>query len=85
MAFSISSSVVTSIIYNLVRIDLQEQHVRQAFYTALDQETMLLAEFRPYRGDLEPPFYFDQMVGPLTDLGKFERPGPTIKIYQLSP
>lgn len=76
--------IVSSFIYNLVRADPKEEQVRRAFYASLDEEAELLAEFKPYVGDVEPPFYFDQMVGPLTDLERLERPGPELKVYQVT-
>ena len=75
--------IVSSFVYNLTCIDPAEEQTRRAFWAALDDQAELLAEFKPYKGDDEPPFYFDQMVGPLTDLGRFERPGPTIKVYKV--
>jgi hypothetical protein len=75
--------VLSSFIYQLRRVDPAENAVRNAFYTSLNREAELVAEFKPYVGDSEPPFFFEQMWGPIMDLVQLERPGPTIKIYRL--
>lgn len=63
-------------------LDPREQKRKLAFYDALDRETRLVAEFKPFSG-AKPRFIFDQVYGPAIDLSQFERPGPVIKIYQV--
>lgn len=75
--------VLSSYIYNLKLADSGRERIRQRFYHRLDQEAKLVAEFKPYQGEGEPPFLFEQIWGPITHLWDYERPGPTIKIYRL--
>ena len=75
--------ILSSFIYKLRRVDPVENVTRDAFYASLEQQTELVAEFRPYTGQDEPSFFFEQIWGPITDLARFERPGPVIKIYRV--
>jgi hypothetical protein len=75
--------ILSSFIYKLKRMDPVEDARRCAFYEALEQDQDLVAEFKPYTEDEEPPFFFEQMWSPMTNLWSFHRPGPTIKIYEL--
>lgn len=75
--------VTSSFIYNIPRIDSQEDESRRAFYADLDVEAELIKTVHPYSTDEEPPSIFDQLYGPATSLFEFDRPGPTIKIYRL--
>jgi 4-amino-4-deoxy-L-arabinose transferase-like glycosyltransferase len=75
--------VVSSFSYDRVLLDPEREAERRAFYTSLAANAGLAQEFRPYTGDVKPPFVFDQIYGPATDLGRFVRPGPVIQVYQL--
>ncbi len=75
--------VASSFIYNIPRADPEENKSRRAFYDRLDLEAELVQTFKPYPGEDEPPFIFAQIYGPITSLFQFERPGPTIKIYEI--
>lgn len=75
--------IASSNIYNIPLVDKKQDTERRAFYASLDQELELVQEFRPYKGDTEPPFIFDEVYGPAISLWQRERPGPTIKIYRL--
>jgi hypothetical protein len=76
--------ILSSFIYDLQRVNQSENAMREEFYSSLNQKAQLIAEFKPYSGKIEPPFFFEQMWGPITDLQSFDRPGPTIKIYRIS-
>jgi hypothetical protein len=54
-------------------------------YAALDGEARLLASFAPTAHASEPAFDIEALYSPFHDLGELERPGPTVKIYDLSP
>ena len=75
--------IASSFIYRIPLVDRERDAERQAFYASLDQELELVQEFRPYQGDTEPPFIFDEIYGPAVSLWQRERPGPTIKIYRI--
>ena len=76
--------ILSSFIYNLRRVDNEENEMIDAFYKSLDKNSELIIEFKPYKVDIEPLFFFEQMWGPITNMSKFERPGPVIKIYQVT-
>ncbi|MCX6031979.1 MAG: glycosyltransferase family 39 protein [Chloroflexi bacterium] len=75
--------ITTSYISNLHLVDRQRDEGRDAFYRSLDSTFDLVQEFRPYTGNVEPPFMFDHIYGPLTALWQFGLPGPTLKIYRV--
>jgi hypothetical protein len=75
--------VASSFIYNIPLADEALNAERNAFYSALPQELVLVHEFKPYEGDEEPPFVFDEIYGPMASLWERERPGPTLKLYRL--
>ena len=75
--------IASSFIYNIPRLNPEEDSSRHAFYEQLDAEAELVQVFKPYSSQEEPPFIFDQLMGPATSLFQFERPGPTIKVYRL--
>ena len=77
--------IASSFIYNIPLVDKEQDAARRAFYASLDKEFKLVKVFKPYSGENEPPFIFDQIYGPATSLFEFERPGPTLKIYQVVP
>jgi hypothetical protein len=41
--------------------------------------------FTPARDGGELPFDIEDLYGPFHDLSRYERPGPTVKIYALDP
>jgi 4-amino-4-deoxy-L-arabinose transferase-like glycosyltransferase len=75
--------IVSSFIYELRLADSGKNEIREAFFQSLDESAQLAAEFKPYNAGREPPFFFEQIWGPITALFDLERPGPTIKIYRL--
>lgn len=77
--------VLSSFIYRLARVDPVENRQREDFYRSLDADARLLAEFRPTDSHEEIPFLFEEMWSPVVSLWQRERPGPTIKIYKISP
>jgi dolichyl-phosphate-mannose--protein O-mannosyl transferase len=75
--------ITTSYISDLDLVDPQQNGMREAFYRSLDTAFDPVKEFRPYAGEVEPPFIFDEIYGPVVSLWQRERPGPTIKIYRV--
>lgn len=75
--------VTSSFIYDLRLVYEEWDAERRIFYTLLDQDLRLVQEFRPHRDQIEPPFVFDEIYGPIVSLWQRERPGPTIRIYAL--
>ena len=75
--------IASSYIYNIPLVSPEQDARRRAFYAALDQELALVQEFRPYAGDQEPRFIFDEIYGPAINLWQRDRPGPTLKIYKV--
>jgi hypothetical protein len=76
--------VVSSFTAEVHAIDPAREARRQAFYSALPGEASVIGEFRPYRGDREPPFVYDQIYGPFNALDQFDGPGPSVTIYRLN-
>ncbi len=52
------------------------------FYSTLDRDWRLVAEFAPGRGSEPLPFDLEDIYTPFSDLGRYERPGPTVKVYK---
>jgi 4-amino-4-deoxy-L-arabinose transferase-like glycosyltransferase len=75
--------IASSFISDLSVVDKNLDMERRKFYISLDQELTLLREFRPYTGDTEPPFIFDEIYGPAISLWQRNRPGPSLKVYKL--
>ncbi|HYN87659.1 MAG TPA: glycosyltransferase family 39 protein, partial [Ardenticatenaceae bacterium] len=75
--------VASSYTYDLPLRDPQSDRRRQAFYTAMREEALLIEEFRPYAGEADGGFVYDRIYAPFDHLGALERPGPTVRIYQL--
>jgi hypothetical protein len=75
--------VISSYIYGLRRVDDFEEATRQDFYASLLDNAELLAEFNPYKANLDPPFYFEEIYGPVISLRSRDRPGPVIKVYRI--
>ncbi|HTD77181.1 MAG TPA: hypothetical protein VK898_06070, partial [Chloroflexota bacterium] len=76
--------VVSSFTAEARAIDPTREARRQSFYAALAREASVAEEFRPYRGDREPPFIYDQIYAPFNALDQLERPGPTVTIYRFN-
>ena len=76
--------VVSSFTSEARAIDASREARRQAFYAALPHEASMVEQFRPYAGEREPPFVYDQIYAPFTALDQLERPGPTVTIYRLN-
>jgi hypothetical protein len=56
---------------------------QNAFYQALDQQARLVMEFRAGWDGTSIPFDIEDLYTPFWDLSRYERMGPTLKIYQL--
>lgn len=77
--------VFNSYIWNIPRLDQNENSLRQEFYYILEQESELLMEFNPYQDkQQDADFVFDEIYGPAVGLWQRERPGPVIKVYGLN-
>lgn len=76
--------VVSSFISDLSLSDPSQDRARKAFYATLNQRLVLMKEFRPYAGQMSPPFTFDELYGPAISLWQRDRPGPTIQIYRVT-
>lgn len=75
--------ISSSFISNLTMVSDVWTAERQAFYSSLDRDLKPIQEFWPYQRQLELPFYFDEIYGPIISISQRERPGPVIKIYKL--
>lgn len=76
--------ISSSNISNIALTNVEQEGARHEFYVQLDTELELLQEFTPHPPNADPPFVFDQVLGPMLGLWQIERPGPTIKIYGFS-
>ncbi|MCC7353341.1 MAG: glycosyltransferase family 39 protein [Anaerolineae bacterium] len=75
--------IASSFIYRIPLVYADVDSERREFYAWLDNHLERMQEIRPHKGNSEPPFEFDQIYGPYTSLWRFDRPGPTLKIYAL--
>lgn len=75
--------ITSSFIDNIPLVFAQQNAERDAFYASLPQKLTLIKEFSATGDGSEPPFVFDEIYGPFISVGQRQRPGPTIKIYQL--
>jgi hypothetical protein len=57
---------------------------QRQFYDALAREGRVVARFAPGRDDQSLPFDLEDLYSPFWDLRRYERPGPTITVYELS-
>lgn len=76
--------IASSFIYQIPLVDKTENDERVEFYKSLNTEFALIKEFKPYQGNSEPSFIFDEIYGPAISLWQRERPGPTIKIFKVN-
>ena len=60
------------------------QRLRQ-FYDALAQQGRVVARFSPSEDGEPIPFDLEDLYSPFWWLDRYERPGPTITVYELSP
>lgn len=75
--------VISSHVYKITFADTTLNKARTNFYLDLIASSNLVAEFKPYDGEREPAYIFEQMWGPIISLYDLNRPGPTIKIFAL--
>jgi len=75
--------ITSSFIYRIHLLDKEHDSARSAFYDSLARELVLVAEIRPTQGEGEPPFVFDEILGPVISLWERDRPGPTIQVYRV--
>ncbi|MBC8263565.1 MAG: glycosyltransferase family 39 protein [Anaerolineales bacterium] len=80
---NVSYLVMSSFIDDLMLSSPADSEAKRLFHKALDDSCELVYEVKPYSGRNKPPFVFDQIFGPVTSLWRFERPGPTIKVYKV--
>jgi 4-amino-4-deoxy-L-arabinose transferase-like glycosyltransferase len=67
---------------NVVRERAERDARARAYYERLERESSLLREFSPYDGGAEPvPFDFDLSYNYYPP--EYERPGPTVRLYEL--
>ena len=71
--------VASSFTKDIRLLDPRRDAARQAFFDELSH-ARLVAELSP--GDVR--FVYDQIYGPFTELGRLERPGPAIRVYDLA-
>jgi hypothetical protein len=76
--------VTSSFVEEARAVDPDRETRRVAFNAALGDQATLVAQFRPYRGQTEPPFAYDMIYAPYSELDRLERPGPTVTIYRLN-
>ncbi|HEX3243785.1 MAG TPA: glycosyltransferase family 39 protein [Chloroflexota bacterium] len=57
---------------------------QNAFYQALDTQARLVAEFRPGKGGTSIPFDIEDLYTPFWHLERYERMGPTVRVYELA-
>lgn len=74
--------IMSSYIDDLPISSLGGQEKKQHLLDSLE-DYEIVYEVTPYVGD-KPRHVFDQMYGPVTSLWRLRRPGPTIKIYDIS-
>jgi hypothetical protein len=74
--------IMSSYIDDLPLSSVENQEKRQRLLESLE-DFEIVYEVSPFKGE-RPKHVFDQMYGPATSLWKLERPGPVIKIYDIS-
>jgi hypothetical protein len=65
------------------RFGTQPGSPQQLFYEALAREGRVVARFTPGHGGQPVPFDLEDLYSPFWDLDRYERPGPTITVYEL--
>jgi hypothetical protein len=56
---------------------------QRQFYEALARQGRVVARFAPGHDEQSMPFDLEDLYSPYWDVGRYERPGPTITIYEL--
>jgi hypothetical protein len=75
--------IASSFIDDIPLVFPKQDAERKAFYDSLPQQLELVKEVTANSGS-EPPYLFDEIYGPAISLWQRERPGPTLKIYQVT-
>jgi hypothetical protein len=75
--------ITSNFISELMYTDNEVKQAWNLYYLSLQERAELVAEFKPYRQNHQPKYFFEQMWGPIIDLGSLDHPGPWIKIYKL--
>ncbi|MBL8161715.1 MAG: glycosyltransferase family 39 protein [Anaerolineae bacterium] len=75
--------IVTSFTRDAEMLQPAAQLHKSTFYENLALQEELIYEIKPYSGD-QPPYQIDQVLGPITYLDWFDRPGPTVQIYRIA-
>ncbi len=75
--------IVSSFQYERFRGDAPKLARQTAFYDALSREGRLVAEFLPGQDGTSLPFDLEDLYTPFWGLDRYERPGPTIRIYEV--
>jgi hypothetical protein len=58
---------------------------QRTFYEALVSQGRVVARFSPGHGNQPLPFDLEDLYSPFWSLERYERPGPTITVYELPP
>jgi len=56
---------------------------QRQFYDELARQGRVVATFAPGKGNQTLPFDLEDLYSPFWDLGRYDRPGPTITVYEL--
>jgi 4-amino-4-deoxy-L-arabinose transferase-like glycosyltransferase len=75
--------IVSSFQYERFQGDAPKLARQTAFYGALEREGRLVATFGPGRDGAAIPFDLEDLYTPFWRLERYERPGPTVKIYAI--
>ncbi|MCC7372244.1 MAG: glycosyltransferase family 39 protein [Chloroflexi bacterium] len=65
------------------RFGMAPDSAQAQFYAALAREGRVVARFAPGRGGQPIPFDLEDLYSPFWGLDRYERPGPTITVYEL--
>ena len=77
--------IASSFIYQIPLLSPEQDQQRKAFYASLGRDLTEVQVIYPTSDGSEPNFIFDEIYGPVISLWQRERPGPTLRIYQLRP
>jgi hypothetical protein len=75
--------VVGSFGWGLHQEDVGDPAELPPIYERLEREASLIAEFKPGKNNTDLPYAQDDIYSPFWHLFNRERPGPTIRIYQI--
>ncbi len=76
---------VSSFLYDRAFEQPDKYADRVEFYQQLDRELPLVAVFSPRLDGQPTPFALDDLDTPFWHLFAYDRPGPTVKVYRISP